>query len=680
MRNAARHGAARLRDDRSGGVALIAALALPVVIGATGLAFDLNQGLQQRVANQRAADVAALGAAMAFQDSSNASVLQPTAADIVTANGITGATVNAVIVNDFPESGDQAVRVTVTTEVPYSLARVLGFTGTYDVGVQSTASLTSEGSAFAAPCFLALSDASDALKTTGGATIDAPTCAIAAFGKVANLGTRINGHDIISGGSDVENNYGTLNAESVRYAGDFINPFWNSNVPSEDKWVNQATVLLDPWAENEEMLDAMDEIGDSSNIPPISNPTTPSGSNWTFDWSHAGPVAAFWQGDGKYVVPAGNYTIGRLSVGGGINVTFQSESNITIKNGLQNGGGSNLLFGDVNLYVNGGFDTAYNNVTIGKGALWIGSGTNRFAGTTRKGDGTVIINSILSVEGGSKVYLGEGDHFFGGFNLGGGGNFTMGDGDFVAANGVTISGDTELSMGDGNVIIGPSSSNYAINLGGGARFFMGDGTFSAKGNINTVGGSRLVFGKTANHYIDGNLVVAGSVIFGRGRYTIDGNFVNGTGGTQWPYTSWMNGVTYGNTLEGVNVAGYDQAGVGVTFVLDGTVNLAGGAKSKLIAPTTSTSGAEISDLLIASLTSADTNWAAGSGNNFAGSVYLPNSKVTMSGGNTTLSAGQCFTLVASKIWATGGAAAGTACPTVEGVYAGGESTSIRLVL
>ena len=56
----------------------------------------------------------------------------------------------------------------------------------------------------------------------------------------------------------------------------------------------------------------------------------------------------------------------------------------------------------------------------------------------------------------------------------------------------------------------------AITLSGSGRFFMGDGLFSANGNIVTAGGSRLVFGKTANHLINGNLSIAGSVLFGAG--------------------------------------------------------------------------------------------------------------------------------------------------------------------
>src|SRR5690606_12343730 len=112
-----------LSDDRAG-VGIIAALSVPVVIGSAGLVVDLNQGLQQRVINQRAADMAALGAAMAYKASAtgggqpNAAVLSPTAEDIVRINGAVGADVTATVET---LDAQEVVKVVVVTEVPYTL-------------------------------------------------------------------------------------------------------------------------------------------------------------------------------------------------------------------------------------------------------------------------------------------------------------------------------------------------------------------------------------------------------------------------------------------------------------------------------------------------------------------------------------------------------------------------------
>lgn len=60
---------------------------------------------------------------------------------------------------------------------------------------------------------------------------------------------------------------------------------------------------------------------------------------------------------------------------------------------------------------------------------------------------------------------------------------------------------------------------------------------------------------------------------------------------------------------------------------------------------------------------------------------MPNSNVTMSGGTTNLSDGQCFTLIANAIAATGGAATGSACNTTKEAFgnSGTGGSAVRLV-
>lgn len=687
----------RLRSvlsDVRAGVGIIAALSVPAVIGSAGLAVDLNHGLEQRVINQRAADMAALGAAMAYKESSSVSVLDPTAEDIVRINGATGADVSASVIADFPNAGDQSVRVDVVTEVPYTLARVLGLTGSYEVTSQSFASLTAAVTKppYAAPCMLALSSSNSAISVSGGGTISAADCTIAAVGGINNNGSLIQGHDIVAGTGNITNSWGTLTAETLRYGGSFSNPAWNNNVPAANKRVNETTVLVDPWAGSTVLSDARALLGTPAGNPSaLSNPDTAScgtATNYSFDWNpgNGHPAKAYWQdmpgGKKGYAMPTGTYCIGKVTVGGDLSVTFGHGSKIYIRNGFSNGGYS-FNFGNSDVYVNGGFDSGSSGVTFGDGVLHIGSGTVKFAGTNHKGNGKVTINATLSMGGGQSLYMGNGDHFFGAVDLGGGGFATMGTGNFIAVNGVKVNGGSELSIGNGNVELGANASTgRSIDLDGSGIFLMGDGTFRAKGHINTLGGSKLAFGKTANHFINGNMTIGGAVLFGAGRYTINGNFTNGTGGTTWPYTD-KKGRVYGNTLEGVSVSGFDQAGVDVTFVLAGTLNLSGGAKTKLLASETTVDGAQIADMLLYSNTANATTWTAGANNRFGGVVYLPNSAVTMSGGNSTLDSGRCFSLIASTISVTGGAATGSVCATVEEAYngGGGESSSgaIRLV-
>lgn len=669
-----------LARDRRGGLGTLAAITLPVTVGALGLAVDLGRGLEQRMLAQRTADVAALAAAMAFQTRDDVSLLQPVARDLAVSNGLAHARVSAALLENFPANGDRSIRVNISMDLPFTLARAVGAAASYTISSEAFA-LASGRPAHAAPCFLALNPNANALRVEGGATISAPTCSVAAAGEVNNQGTLISAADIISGARNITNNWGTLQANSLRFATSFSNPPWNGNVPAANRRVNQATTLIDPWAGSSELENARQQIGAFTAIPAIPNPTTPSGTHWDFNWSPAAHLAPFRSG-AVYNVPAGNYTVGRMSVAGGITVNFAPGSNITINNGFSNGG-SAVNFSHANLRINGGFNSGSSGVTFGNGLLHIGSGTVSFAGTNRKGDGDVIINANVTIGGGTNFQMGHGHHRFGSLTVSGGGFVTMGNGDFQASTGVIVGGDSEISVGDGSFLFGPRSSNgnRAIDLQGGARLFMGDGPFSTNGHIVTAGGSRIRFPVTTNHFINGDMIIAGSALFGAGRYTIAGNFTNGTGGTTWPFTSPRTGITWGQTLNGVNVGGLDMAGVDVTFVLGGTVNLAGGARTRLIAPTRSVAGGQIRDMLIHSLTSANTNWAAGAHSVFVGTIYLPNSQVTMSGGTTTLSSGQCFTLIANRIAATGGAAAGSACGTMEEAYgnAGGGNGQIRLV-
>ncbi|MDT0576838.1 pilus assembly protein TadG-related protein [Croceicoccus sp. F390] len=668
----------RLAANESGGVTVLAALSLPVAIGAAGLVFDLNRGLEQRMHNQRAADMAALGAAIAYRASPQPATLTATAHDIVNVNGVAGAATTAELLENFPSGADRAVRVTVEKKVPWVLARVLGFSGEYTVASQAVASLVTR-TQFLPPCFLALSNETDALTLSGGTLLDAPDCSVAAVGSLQASGSgRIRAGNIIAGQGDVTLSGGSsFVADLLRYAGR-TKTSGGASLPANR--LNSPTSLVDPWANSTELDEARALLGRHAAVPVIPAPVTRGGEDWDFGWSPDGQVAAFRTGSGTYLVPRGVYHIDEFEVGGGVKVQFEAGSRLYIRDGVSIGGGATVNFSDSDLYVNGGFDSGTSGVTIGKGDLWIGSGSVRFKGMNYKGDGNVMIVPQINLGGGQTLLMGKGQHWFGGFNLSGGGSVAMGDGSFVAASGVRISGGSELSVGYGDVTIGSGSGSAAISLSGSAKFFMKDGSFSADGNIETSGGSRIAFGATANHYVNGSMRIGGSAFFGAGRYTINGDLTNGTGGTTWPYTSNLSGLSYGDTVNGESFAGYDLAGADVTFILEGTLNLSGGAKVKLLAPALSRPGSGIRELLIDSLTRSSTAWSGGSNSIFSGAIHLPRSDLSVSGGNSTAGGKHCFTLVASKIKASGGAAAGTLCSFIEENHASNsDDASVRLI-
>lgn len=665
----------RLWADRGGAVGIIGALSVTGVLGMGAFAVDINQGYHERMRNQRIADMAALAAAVAYQSSSNAAILVPTAQDVALANGLTGATVTATVVADTPAPGQSSVRVTVSTMVPFALGQALGFSGSYEVGSVALANLPSPTPTPA--CFIGLSTGT-AISTSGGATINTPNCGVAGVGSVNNGGTGITASAIVSGSGAVINNYGTLSANQITYATSFTNPAWNTNVPTADKRFQRATTVSDPLANDTNLAAARTLIGTYDAPPALANPSTSAAADWTFNYSPAANVAPYRVGTSAvYRVPAGTYSIGRMTVNGGITVIFEGSSTINIHNGVSNGG-SALTFPSGTVRINGGFNSGSSGVTFGDANVHIGSGTVSFAGTSRFGNGSVIINAPLTLSGGTSVTMGNGYHAFSALTIGGGSWMRLGDGNVDVIAGVNVDGGgSTFAAGNGNYRIGPNGSGNAIVLAGSSWFISGDGEFSTNGNIDTQGGSRIIFGVTTNHLINGNMIIRGGVLFGAGRYTVDGNIQNGTGGATWPAANPNWGTTYGSSLAGQSTTGFDQVGVNVTFVNSGTLNLAGGAQTKLIASTTTTGGA-FADILFSSLTSSATTWGAGSGNVFVGTFHLPNSAVTMSGGNTTLSAGQCFMLIANSIAASGGAQTGSACGSIPSAIQGG-ATQIGLV-
>ncbi len=654
---------------QNGAIGIMGAFVITGALGVGAFAVDINQGYHERMRDQRVADVAALAAAVAYQANKDVAVLTPTAQDVALANGLTNATVTATVVADTPVAGASSIRVRVETAVPFALGRALGFQGSYTVGATSFANLPNPAPTPA--CFIGLSN-STAISTSGGATINTPNCAVAGVGRVANLGTGITASSIVSGSGAVENNYGSLVANTISYATSFINPAWNTNVPTADKRTQRSVTITDPLANSAELAAARALIGTVQAPPALTNPSTSTAANWDLNYSPAANVSSYRSGS-TYRIPAGTYNIGRLTIAGGITVIFEGSSTVNIHGGVANGG-SALTFGSGTYRINGGLNSGSSGVTFGNANVHIGSGTVTFAGTNVFGNGEVIINAPVSLSGGTSIRAGAGTHRFVSVTIGGGSWVWLGDGDMSISSGLSVGGNSTYATGAGDIRIGPNASNRAVFLDGSANLFMGNGPVSVTGNFVTEGGSRLIFGRTANHYIDGDLLVRGAVLFGAGRYTVDGNFANGTGGATWPYTWSVNGVTYGATLEGVSTSDYGQIGVDVTFVSSGTINLGGGVITKLMAPTATTSGGAIADVLFSSLTSADTTWGAGAQNIFVGAVHLPNSKVLMSGGNATLSGGQCFMLIANQISASGGAQAGSACNSIASAIQGGPTT------
>ena len=597
----------KLAQDERGNVSLLGAASLIAIVGLAAFAVELGQGYSARVENQRVADTAALGAALAYSGSEDVAVLTATAQSIAAAQGILASQVAAALIDSPVGGGGKAVQVTVTTPLVLRLARVFTSNASMNISARSIASLSGGGPA----CILALSNtASNGISANGGTSVTATECGMAANMNINTVGSA------------------KLIAKTVRTGGSVSSSGGSSvtTAPTPNKITqNVANAAVDPLAGSSDVSSAIAQIGTYTNV--LSG-VAATGSDYTLDYNPPNSLKPFWNsGTSTYTFPAGIYTIKKLKLSGGIKAVFQGYSTITISGGIDHGGAS-LTFGDRPLTV---------------------------VGETKIGGGTTLT-------------IGAGRHYFGQITVGGGSIMTVGAGDVDIDGAIDLAGGSTLTFGDGHVAIGTgsgSTKDKSIFMSGTSTLSFGDGTFSAEGSITTQGGSKITFGKTSNHYINGNLDIKGAAKLGEGRYTVNGDFTDGTGGTTWPT---------GTMLGGKDVGGYDVAGINVTLVISGKLDLGGGAKVYLTAPGDSSSGG-ISNVLVANTDGDAFSFGGGSASIMSGMLYAPNSTMTMSGGATLSSGGGCFMLVADTISMKGGSAGATICPGM----GGGSSAEVMLL-
>lgn len=632
-----------------GGVTTIGALSLGGVVGMTGLAMEAGHGYAEKITNQRIADAAALAAALAYSKASDAGVILPTARAIAVANGLPASSVTtSAPATDL--QGRRIITATVTTTVPLYLSHIVTAATGYTVAGTGVAAVTPGGTSSAAGrpgCIIALSTtATTGIAMTGGTSITAKGCAVNANQSIGLTGgARLTAAQVNSGGSVSAPSGTTLTTTPT----------------ANDVNQNRAGAAVDPLATSAALTAALDKANDPATYAggqAIANPVTPGGNkDWIFDWNGSPAVQPFRTGGGTYSVPASaagtRYEVNRLAVSGGVKVTFQGATFITIAEGLKNEGTVTLGSGGA-WKINGGFDTGWSGFTFGNNAWHFGTGAIVINGSpTIEGD--VTFAGPLTVGGGSDLTFGAGNHAFASIAMNGR-TLTIGPGSLNVPGGIVAGGGSRTSIGAGPVTIGRNAATgRSIYVDGGATLSFGDGTFRTTGNIVTSGGTSIVFGATANHYIGGNLDLSGGATFGTGAYTIYGSFTNTTG--------------CGNCT---------MTGTDVSFFLAGAVTLGGGSGLNLKAPAANT-GDALADILFATRSTAATLLKEGAQNVLSGVWYAPNSPFTMNGGASLSGSGRCFMLVAATVTLDGGTATSTSCPAVTGSGQTTTPTTVALV-
>jgi Flp pilus assembly protein TadG len=608
----------RLRHCTQGSVAVIGALSIIAMVGMGAFAVEASAGYAAKVTNQRVADMAALAGALAYNVANDTTAMTATAKAVVIAQGLSASAADIALTSDSG-TGKQLVQVTITTTVPLALARVLTSDTGYNVVSSGFATINAQTTT-APPCIAGLSGSlTYGVNLNGGVSISAPGCAINTNSGVdVPNGTSIAAKEV-NAGKTVHNpgnittspTAGKVNQNKANAASDWMSD--DANLKAVLCKVNRLTGASDS--------DYAD--GNRSCSSPLVTPTplsTTNAANWDLNYNPASNVAAYRTGNSSYVIPAGSYTIGTLTLGGGITATFQGPTTLMI-NQVSMGGGTTLTIGD----------------------------------------GSVTIVGALNLAGGNAVTIGNGAHNFGSISVGGGGDVVVGSGNLNIVGELDVSGGgstATFAIGSGESVVIGATSGTAINLSGGSYLsFVPAGQspvtagFSANGDISTKGGSTIIFNKAATHAINGNLDLSGGSTFGSGTYVIKGDFTNNTGGT--------------------------MSGVDVTFALGGTFTLSGGTSLDLAAPS-STSAFGVPNLLVATKSTAATKIGGGSSDRYSGLIYAPDSDMSLSGGaSISTQSSACLMLIVNSLTLSGGGTLSTgSCTGLTGASSSTASVAL----
>jgi len=172
--------AGKFSKDSLGGIALLTALLMPVLLGFAGLGVEIGIWYFERRAMQGTADTAAFSAATAYAEGMNwKSEGLAVAAQGGFAQGTNGV---QVAFNVPPQAGNykgdtQAVEAVITKPVSPFLSRFVGVTSGPTILARAVAKFDATNSA----CMLALSpNASGAISASGSVTVNMKNCGVAA--------------------------------------------------------------------------------------------------------------------------------------------------------------------------------------------------------------------------------------------------------------------------------------------------------------------------------------------------------------------------------------------------------------------------------------------------------------------------------------------------------------------
>jgi Flp pilus assembly protein TadG len=221
-------------SDRSGSVAVMAALAMPVLIGVTGLGVEVSYWYLTQRSMQNAADSAAIAAATNGTANYSAEA-KAAAAKYGYVHGANNISVTASNTAPCPSGGANCYSATITGYVPLFLSQVVGYRGTATVDGSQQTMLSAKAVARLdlmprEYCILALGTSGIAFGTNGAPKADLTGCSV-----MSNAGATCNGHNL---GADYGDAAGANNGCGVvqrQYVPKLADPYAHlaSNIPAD---------------------------------------------------------------------------------------------------------------------------------------------------------------------------------------------------------------------------------------------------------------------------------------------------------------------------------------------------------------------------------------------------------------------------------------------------------------
>lgn len=248
---------------RRGTVAVMAAIATPIVVGFAGLGVEVSTWHANKRMLQTAADAAAMSGALERRSGGNAGAVRTVALREAGRNGYASENPYDTIVNSPPTSGayagdPQAVEVILSRRQNPLLSKLF-LESPVNLSARSVASIKG-GTATGHACVLALHPTSSgAITNNGNPTVNMPGCVLAA-NSTSNTAIVVNGNATVTAQSlYTAGNYSrggsstlTLASPAKTLAAPLPDPFAGTTIPSpgscnhSSKRIDKATTTLNP--------------------------------------------------------------------------------------------------------------------------------------------------------------------------------------------------------------------------------------------------------------------------------------------------------------------------------------------------------------------------------------------------------------------------------------------------